>query len=262
LTKGVGEELALAGENHESLQGNAVLSRYPILESCITPLPNCFEPYEFPEKRYGHRNCIWAKLRMKNRPCWVGAVHLEVRRTPRCRAAQIKHLMERLPANPGEACLLGGDLNSNGFSRGTFRHTLQSSAHLILNSAAKVMEELRHPERGREPLFQVLAQKGFLWQGLNSWEDTSCASIGELEDTYFLPKIVAHIIRRRLRPYRGRFCFKLDWFLGRGIHGLGRGELRDEQARVLSLAPGCVRLERTGSGRISDHYPIFADFLI
>jgi endonuclease/exonuclease/phosphatase family metal-dependent hydrolase len=86
LTKGVGEELDLAGENKESLQGNAVLSRYPILECCITPLPNCFEPYEFSEKRYGRRNCIWARLQLGTRSLWAGAVHLEVRNTPQCRA--------------------------------------------------------------------------------------------------------------------------------------------------------------------------------
>src|SRR5262245_29461360 len=51
-----------AGENHESLQGNAVLSRYPVREARIIPLPACFEPYEFQEKRYGGRNCVWACL--------------------------------------------------------------------------------------------------------------------------------------------------------------------------------------------------------
>ena len=37
----------LQGDNRESLQGNAILSRYPIVEAHNVPLPVTFEPYEF-----------------------------------------------------------------------------------------------------------------------------------------------------------------------------------------------------------------------
>jgi hypothetical protein len=49
LTMGTADELMLEGENHESLQGNAILSRHPILEAFVVPLPVTFEPYEFHE---------------------------------------------------------------------------------------------------------------------------------------------------------------------------------------------------------------------
>ena len=39
LTKGIGEERQLPGENRESLQGNAVLSRYPMLTAQVVRLP-------------------------------------------------------------------------------------------------------------------------------------------------------------------------------------------------------------------------------
>ena len=61
LTKGIGEELNFPGENRESLQGNAVLSRYPVTEARLVTLPVSFEPYEFHEKRFGHRSCLWVR---------------------------------------------------------------------------------------------------------------------------------------------------------------------------------------------------------
>ncbi|MFI5176107.1 MAG: hypothetical protein ACHQKY_14700, partial [Terriglobia bacterium] len=52
LTKGVGEDLKAAGENSSGLQGNAILSRFPIRSARTIRLPQCFEPFEFTEKRF------------------------------------------------------------------------------------------------------------------------------------------------------------------------------------------------------------------
>ncbi len=259
LTKGTGDERDLPGENRESLQGNAVLSRHPIAEARIVPLPSCFEPFEFHEKRYGGRNCVWAKLILGGRGLWVGATHLEVRATPACRARQMKHILARLPGSMEDAWLIGGDLNASGFPRGTRWRALRSIERLLLHDMDEVKDDLRHPERRSEPLFDLARRAGFGWEDLNSGEETASTPIGGLEESDVLPKSVVRYVRRRLAPYRGYLSFKLDWFLGRGVRGLRAGEVIDEAAGVASAVPACIPTERTGPGRISDHAPIVVD---
>ena len=259
LTKGTDDELLLEGENCESLQGNAILSRYPILEARIVHLPVSFEPYEFHEKRFGWRNCLWARLQLKKSFLWVGSVHLELRNTPRCRAAQIRHLVERLPGGEEESYLLGGDLNTNSFGRGTTWRTLQSVFRLLCSSPSRAKDQLLHPERGREPLFDVLARKGFIWQGFNSHQETARAAIYSLEEAGSFPAILLDTLKRRLEPYEGYLCFKLDWLLGKNIQPLTGGKMKDILTGTESVEPACAQGENAGPCRLSDHLPIYAD---
>ncbi len=261
LTRGVGDDLESSGENTDSLQGNAILSRYPILAVRVVPLPVCFEAYEFHEKRYGTRNCIWAYLQLPNGNVWVGSVHLEVRDTPECRARQMRHLMAHLPGDDAPIYVLGGDLNCSTFSRGTRLRTLKSIRRLWANPPAAVRDELLHPE-SREPLFQAVRQAGFGWEGLNSRQDTASVALEGLEDASLFPDFVGRVLRKRLTGYQGYLRFRLDWLLGKGVRGLRTGALRDTEAGITSIDPGCVPSERVGPARISDHSPIHADLRI
>jgi len=65
--------------------------------------------------------------------------------------------------------------------------------------------------------------------------------------------------QRRLDPYGGYLCFKLDWIAGKHVRALSPGEKRDERTGVESLAPGCRTGPNTGPDRVSDHLPIYAD---
>jgi endonuclease/exonuclease/phosphatase family metal-dependent hydrolase len=262
LTRGTGDDLELPGDNRESLQGNAVLSRYPILEACIVPLPVCFEPYEFHEKRYGRRNCLWAGLQVAGRRLWAGSVHLEVRNTPRCRAIQMAHLLGALPGEEGDAWVLAGDLNANSFSRGTPWRTLKSASRLVAVRPMRLKEQLLHPERGSEPLFTAVRRAGFFWEGLNSFDATASASIADLEDSKFLPGFLADLVRQRISSHEDYLHFKLDWILGRGVRPLTAGEVVDSERGIASLEPGTTEQQRIGPGRISDHTPIYADLAL
>lgn len=249
-------------ENGESLQGNAVLSRHPIQDAVVIQLPVCFEPYEFQEKRYGRRNCLLARLSVYGKDLWAGSAHLEVRNTPACRAAQMRHILARLPARPGEAVVIGGDLNSNGFPRGSRWRTLRSVCRLLSSRPEVMKERLRHPEQRAEPLFSIAARHGFSWASLNSGDATATAAIEMLEDASMLPGAITRWVAGRLHPYQGRLEFKLDWILGRHVRALCHGEDHDPSSGILSEDPGCVPTERTGNDRLSDHSPIFADIRI
>jgi endonuclease/exonuclease/phosphatase family metal-dependent hydrolase len=259
LTKGTGNELEIEGENSGSLQGNAILSRYPVLESCIIPLPVTFEPYEFHERRFGGRSCLWARLQLNRGSVWVGAVHLELRNTPACRALQILHIMKNLPGTEEDAHILGGDMNTNSFARGTSWRMLKSLSRFVFNAPAELRAQLLHPDSGREPLFEILENHGFSWREFNSYEETARTAIGSLEESDSLPDSISGLIRRRLEPYGGYLCFKLDWILGKHVRALRPGQKCDERTGVKSLAPGCRVGPNAGPDRVSDHLPIYAD---
>ncbi len=261
LTKGIDEERKLPWENRESLQGNAVLSRYPMLAAQVVRLPQCFEPYEFHEKRYGGRNCLWVRLQIGAGTLWAGSTHLEVRNTPGCRATQMKRLMAALPGGSGEAHLLGGDLNTNCLRRGTRWRALLAAAHLLIGDARKVKKRFLTPQRV-EPLFKVAARAGFSLEGLNSVEATACAPIEESEDAGMVPAIFHDFVRRRTEPYRDGLPIKLDWFFGRDVHPLRASEVFDRTSGIGSCDPTCVPTLRTGPARISDHSPIYADLTL
>jgi endonuclease/exonuclease/phosphatase family metal-dependent hydrolase len=259
LTKGTDDELLQEGENRESLQGNAILSRYPVLEACVVPLPVTFEPYEYQEKRFGWRNCLWVRLQLSRSSLWVGSVHLELRNAPVCRARQMRHILEHLPGERSEAYLLGGDLNANTFQRGTAWRTARSVARLFIGSPAKIRKQLLHPERGKEPLFNILNRYGFAWEAFNSNEETARVSINSLEESGSLPISVLKVLHKRLEPYQGYLCFKLDWLFGKNVVALGDEQKKDMRANVASMKPSCLKGENTGPLRMSDHLPIYAD---
>jgi len=261
LTKGIGDELILAGENRESTQGNAVLSRFPILAAGVIRLPQCFEPYPFHEKRYGGRNCLWASLQTSAGTLWVGSTHLEVRNTPACRAKQMKRLMAALPIDTAGPHLLGGDLNTNCLRRGTRWRALSTVARLLFTDPNVMKRRFLAPQRS-EPLFRVSARAGFSPAGLNSGEATAWAPTEGSEDAMMVPAIVHDYLQRRAAPYRDGLFMKLDWFLGRGIIPLRAGQVLDPASGIVSCGPACITTPRSGPARISDHGPIHADFCL
>jgi endonuclease/exonuclease/phosphatase family metal-dependent hydrolase len=79
LTKGIGDELLAPGENTTAIQGNAILSRLPVLESRNLKLPSCFDHSTRAEKREGDRCAVIVALDSgQGRRVTVANTHLEV----------------------------------------------------------------------------------------------------------------------------------------------------------------------------------------
>src|SRR5512138_908697 len=62
FTKGYGDELLAPGENTTAIQGNAVLSRFPIVDSQNLLLPSCFDHSKRVEKRSGNRHALIVRV--------------------------------------------------------------------------------------------------------------------------------------------------------------------------------------------------------
>ena len=86
FTKGFGDELFAPGENTTAIQGNATLSRLPILEWTNVLLPSCFDHSKRIESREGNRHALIVRLDCGlGRTLSVANIHLEVFGTARCR---------------------------------------------------------------------------------------------------------------------------------------------------------------------------------
>jgi hypothetical protein len=170
--------------------------------------------------------------------------------------------MEHLPGEGKGAYILGGDLNTNGFGRGTPWRTVRSIARLVFHPASSMREAMLHPERGREPLFKVLKKHGFSWEGFNSGGETARAAIDSIEEAMLLPEFLKNWIKARLEPYNGFLCFKLDWLTGKQVQALKRGQKRDIPTGVVSMEPACLKGDNSSPSRPSDHLPIYADLII
>ena len=234
LTKGVGDELLSPAENTTATQGNAILSRLPILDSKNLLLPSCFDHSKRAEKREGNRHALIARVDCgSGLVLTVANVHLEVFGTAQCRAVQTRFLLDHLPDGPA---VIAGDFNTNTFSRGSAFHIFRS---MMLLALTDVQSRVRAPSR-YEPLFRDLSAAGFHWEEFNDDYPTCSVDLASLEDRTRAPAVVRKFILGRCRflPLR------LDFICCRGMRAASRG-------RTITDLP-C---------QPSDHLPITCDLV-
>jgi endonuclease/exonuclease/phosphatase family metal-dependent hydrolase len=213
LTKGFGDELLAPGENTTAIQGNAILTRFPVLDSENLLLPSCFDHLKRPEKREGNRHALIVRLDCgAGRQLTVANAHLEVFGAMRCRSVQMKYLLTRLPAGPA---IVAGDFNTNTFSRGSALHTLKALAVLAFTDVgARVLAPWRY-----EKLFQHLSAAGFSWQPFNDTRPTCSVELASLEERVRVPAVIRRWILSRYRV----LPLRLDFICCRGLKAVSPG---------------------------------------
>lgn len=143
-----------AGEtNRQGLHGNAILSQLPIDRAALSRLEQdgtWFDGERNGERRIGGRNAAMAEIAGVT----YAAVHLESHSDPAHRAAQTRVLLDDLDTFAGQgAALIGGDFNT-----ATVGHDAKGTA-----SPDQRLDPVPH-----EPLFAVMAENGFAWEGCNT----------------------------------------------------------------------------------------------
>src|SRR6185503_1575000 len=96
LTKGIGDELKLEGRNTAALHGNAILTRHSFSNPRTFRLPRCEKNYESAEKRLGGRIGLLVDLEISGLSLLAVTAHLDVVNTPRCRARQLRALLDHI----------------------------------------------------------------------------------------------------------------------------------------------------------------------
>jgi len=213
LTKGFAEELLSPGENTTAIQGNAILSRFPVLYARNLRLPSCFDHMKRLEQRVGDRHALIARIDCgSGRTMTIANAHLEVFGTALCRSVQMKFLLDHVPGGP---VILTGDFNTNTFSRGSAYHVCCSMALLVFTDApSRVLAPWRY-----EPLFRDLSAAGFTWERFNDNHPTCAVDLASLEDRTRAPAFVRKYILSKCRflPLR------LDFICCRGLQAVSPG---------------------------------------
>jgi endonuclease/exonuclease/phosphatase family metal-dependent hydrolase len=262
LTKGVGRETGLPGENTAALHGNAILTRHDFLNPKVLRLPRCEANFESAERRLGGRIGLLLDLEIAGQRLSSVTTHLDVVNTPVCRARQIRALLEALErqaeAGAGRPILLGGDFNTHTFARGTRLRTMKNAAVIIGSDPRKLASRLLDPA-GREPALGEVARFGYDLSGYNDRQATSSSIVSSLDDVSRLPYPVRGWAMRRVGPEGLLLRFRLDWIAARGLRPLRAGEMIDEQTGIESISPATFTGLSYNGARLSDHDPIAVD---
>jgi len=256
LTKGAGAEKDVEGENAESLHGNALLSRYPLLGVHSLSLPNGKDKMQGAEKRIGSQRAVVADIEHPFGMFRAVSLHLDAHSSQRHRFLQMRRVLDHLDTlRPKLPVLIGGDWN-------TTTHDASRALYSILGYWRRVMMGVRHvvanhypyPERWFERrLFRELERRGYDYRRLNT--------PGQCTLHYNVRDIAANLDMREWVPQwcfwfinwalerTGGYCsLKLDWFAGSGIHA----------KQPASAVSGLV----DAGAPVSDHDPIVLTFAL
>jgi endonuclease/exonuclease/phosphatase family metal-dependent hydrolase len=149
-TSGRDDDSTTAGarENEEALFGLAILSRWPIGDVRILPLPSP-EALQFDlERMYGRHIALIAEIQRPGAPFVAVSVHLEVHRTRAHRAAQMRLLMDDL-RHESRPIILAGDFNSHTFDRGRWWDPFAAGVVLLTYPTPAIRRRLLYPDEGR-----------------------------------------------------------------------------------------------------------------
>lgn len=265
LTKGLGAEVSLAGENTSALHGNAILTRHSFSKPQIIRLPRCENNFESKQRRIGGRIGILLNLEIGEETVVAGNTHLDVVSTPSCRGKQMRAMLQavetRLETGSSRAAIVGGDLNTHTFARGTRFRAIKNTATILNSNRDNLSQRLSHPET-REPAIREFARFGYETEGSNDRSATSRTIVSNLDDPTRLPRPMKWWVSRRIPPEGLLLEFRLDWLAARGLRALRAGEIVDEQTGAASVnAQTLTGLTHNGSP-LSDHDPIVFDVAI
>lgn len=261
FTKGTGDELTLAGENLAALHGNAILTRHEFSAPRIVRLSRCENNFESAEKRLGGRLAILAGICAGDVELLAATAHLDVVNTPRCRAQQLRDVVEAIEsavrARPisRQKIILGGDFNTHTFARGGSLRTLANVARIFGTSP----ERLKRSLMKKELAIHELEQFGFDVDLFNDRQPTSYSMVSSLNDKSSLPAPVRWWTMRRVGPNGLKLEFRLDWLAARGIRALPDGAMMDAETGVKSIHPQTLKNLSDNGRPLSDHDPIVID---
>src|SRR5256714_2198064 len=113
LSKGSGLESGAAGENAEALQGNAVLSCWPVARALSVALPNGKDKMKGREKRLGSQRAVVCDVEHPSGAFRAVSLHLDAHSSQRHRQGQMRVVLDFVEKlEPRLPVVIGGGLNT------------------------------------------------------------------------------------------------------------------------------------------------------
>jgi len=145
------------GEPFSRFTGNAILSAEPLEAVQVIPTPR------YPRRDFvdlpGAPNGVVATVAIDGTSIAVAVAHLESRAGSEFRARQIRTIASAIP--PHGPAVIGGDFNTTTIEIGLSRVPIGVARSIALN------RRRRQAPRSHEPLFEVLEEHGFDFEGAN-----------------------------------------------------------------------------------------------
>lgn len=270
MTKGVGAELNLPGENTAALHGNAILTRHPFSSPKVVQLPRCENNFEAQERRLGGRIGIMIELEVAGLNVTAATMHLDVVNTPRCRARQMRAMLESVESYVEAAhgkrarnarVIIGGDLNTHTFARGNRLRAMINTVLILGSPRDRLARRLLDPEK-KERAITAFARFGYETRTLNDGGATARSLVSGLNDAKGLPRAMKWWVNRRIGPEGLLLEPRLDWIAARGLKALKAGEATDADTGVTSIDAQTFSGLAYDGAPLSDHDPIVVDIAI
>ena len=237
--------------NTTALAGMALLSRLAIRRAENVDLPALRDKFSSSERRLGNKRALLVEVAAPAGPLLVGACHLDSNASPRQRALQLGALLDRMPI--GAPALVGGDFNSSTHDLSSGLASVRDVVRKLLTAGLRrsIDGYMRPAACGEQPLFDLLAARGFTIDGFNDDQPTYRY---DFNDPYALQKLrraggppLVALIRWLLRRWNRCLPARLDWFAGR-------------RTRAISAT---VVAPRASDGRaVSDHAAVVCDLAL
>ncbi len=179
--------------NTYGLHGNAIFSKYKLLNARIIHLPIQHEWFDMlNDSRLGTRIAIFAEIEpVPGKRVGLVCVHLENRAAPAGRLLQMEYLLNEVEAHfKGIPVLIGGDMNTNtvdGNASGGMDFFVQNEAEQW-----RRMEDIP----SFEPLMEFAASRGYSYADCN---------------------LLRKSTRRKPMPGGHSILLNLDWFFQKGL---------------------------------------------
>ena len=154
-----------AGEaNVAGLHGAGIVSVHRLERPALVRLETSGRWFDgtFGERRVGGRIAVMAELRVAGAPVLLVSAHYESHTGPADRLAQTRAMLDAIDTHaPDRPVLIGGDFNTS-----TFELEDKGRPELVRAALARDPERLVDPVR-HEPMFGLLAERGYDWAGCN-----------------------------------------------------------------------------------------------
>ncbi len=254
LTQGHGSERIGLGKNEEGLHGKALLSRFPLQNLRLIPMPNATDKLHSKEARIGQKRALIGEFHKNGSAIQLACVHLDAFSSPQTRTQQLRQVLQEL--SPHYFSLLGGDWNTNTFNTTRSLSLFKDILVTLVKPGPRRMVSKHFPEPNihfDKHLFAALEQWGFDYESLNEKARGTFdlffndAELGKMaEDQY--PRWMIHFIHKILKKLGGDISLKLDWFAGKNLKAI--------QKKVIPLKS----LDYSPHLRPSDHHPVYLEF--